>query len=292
MKLRSMTGFGGAEATNERISVKAELKSLNGKFLELNIRMPRSIQSKEIALRKDLTKKIERGSATLYLTIERNLQSDETALIDTDVAQKLHKEIELLQGKLNDKASNIVDRVLAFPGVINTDGADEIDEDDWKLIANTINTAFEAFEKFRTQEGESVKADLVQFIESIQNGIPKVEQFEGERINLLRERINTQLNNIIEEEKVDKDRFEQEMIYYLEKIDISEEKSRLAQHCKYFIDTLNKEPSGKKLGFIAQEIGREVNTLGSKASHVEIQQIVVGMKDSLEKIKEQVLNVL
>lgn len=292
MKLRSMTGFGGAEATNDRISVKAEIKSLNGKFLELNLRMPRSIQSKEIALRKDLTKKIERGSATLYLTIERNLQSSDAALIDTEVAQKLYGEIEQLQKQLGTTASNIVDRVLAFPGVINTDGADEIDDDDWKLITNTVNTAFIEFEKFRTQEGDAIKEELVGFVNGIKDGIPEVEKYEGERIVQLRERISNQLNTMLEEEKVDKDRFEQEMIYYLEKIDINEEKSRLAQHCKYFIDTINKEPSGKKLGFIAQEIGREVNTLGSKASHVTIQQIVVGMKDSLEKVKEQVLNVL
>lgn len=292
MKLRSMTGFGGAEAANDRISVKAEIKSLNGKFLELNLRMPRSIQNKEIALRKDLTKKIERGSATLYLTIERNLQSNDAALIDTEVAQKLYGEIELLQKQLGATASNIVDRVLAFPGVINTDSADEIDEDDWKLITNTIDAAFKEFEKFRTQEGDALREELAGFVNGIKDGIPEVEKYEGERITLLRERISNQLNTVLEEEKVDKDRFEQEMIYYLEKIDINEEKSRLAQHCKYFIDTINNEPSGKKLGFIAQEIGREVNTLGSKASHVEIQQIVVGMKDSLEKVKEQVLNVL
>lgn len=292
MKLRSMTGFGGAEGANDRISVKAEIKSLNGKFLELNLRMPRSIQNKEIALRKDLTKKIERGSATLYLTIERNLQSNDAALIDTEVAQKLYGEIELLQKQLGATSSNIVDRVLAFPGVINTDSADEIDEDDWKLITNTINAAFKEFEKFRTQEGDALREELAGFVNGIKDGIPEVEKYEGERITLLRERISNQLNTMLEEEKVDKDRFEQEMIYYLEKIDINEEKSRLAQHCKYFIDTINNEPSGKKLGFIAQEIGREVNTLGSKASHVEIQQIVVGMKDSLEKVKEQVLNVL
>lgn len=292
MKLRSMTGFGGAEATNDRINVKAEIKSLNGKFLELNLRMPRSVQSKEIALRKDLTKKIERGSATLYLTIERNLQSSEAALIDTEVAQKLFGEIEVLQKQLGAEASNIVDRVLAFPGVVNTDSADEITDEDWKLITATVDNAFTEFEKFRTQEGEAIKKELIGFVESIKNGIPEVEKYEGERITLLRERISNQLNTMLEDEKVDKDRFEQEMIYYLEKIDINEEKSRLAQHCKYFIDTINNEPSGKKLGFIAQEIGREVNTLGSKASHVEIQQIVVGMKDSLEKVKEQVLNVL
>jgi uncharacterized protein (TIGR00255 family) len=292
MKLRSMTGFGGAEATNDHISVKAEIKSLNGKFLELNIRMPRSIQNKEIALRKDLTKKIERGSATLYLTIERNLQSSDAALIDKEIAQKLYGEIELLQKQLGNTTSNILDRVLAFPGVINADGADEIDDDDWKLITNTVDTAFNEFEKFRTQEGDAIKEELVGFVNSIKEGIPEVEKYEGERITQLRERISNQLNTMLDEEKVDKDRFEQEMIYYLEKIDINEEKSRLAQHCKYFIDTINKEPSGKKLGFIAQEIGREVNTLGSKASHVEIQQIVVGMKDSLEKVKEQVLNVL
>ncbi len=292
MKLRSMTGFGGAEAANDRISVKAEIKSLNGKFLELNLRMPRSLQSKEIALRKDLTKKIERGSATLYLTIERNLQGDDAALIDTEVAQKLYKEVEQLQNELGAKADNIVNSVLAFPGVINTESVDEINEEDWKLITDTVNNAFLAFEKFREHEGNAIQQDLVKFINNINDSLPEVEKYEGERIAQVRERISSQIHTVLEEEKVDKDRFEQEMIYYIEKIDISEEKSRLAQHCKYFIETIDKEPSGKKLGFIAQEIGREVNTLGSKASHVAIQQIVVGMKDYLEKVKEQVLNVL
>lgn len=292
MKLRSMTGFGGAEAANERITVKAEIKSLNGKYLELNMRMPRNVQSKEIVLRKDLSKKIERGTATLYLTIERNLQSDEAALLDVEMAQKLYGEIEQLQKQLNSDSSNILDRVLAFPGIVNTEGTDELDDNDWKLIQDTINNAFNEFEKFRQHEGESIRVDLEKFVKSIANGLPEVEKYEGERITMLRERIGNQLNTMLDEEKVDKDRFEQEMIYYLEKIDVSEEKSRLSQHCKYFLDTLKKEPSGKKLGFIAQEIGREVNTLGSKASHVEIQQIVVGMKDSLEKVKEQVLNVL
>lgn len=292
MKLRSMTGFGSAEAANEHITVKAELKSLNGKFLELNLRLPRAVQNKEIPLRKDLTKMIERGTATLYLSIERNLQSDDTALIDREVAKKLFAEISLLQQELGAQSASIIDRVLAYPGVINNDNADELDEDDWKLVQNTVTKAFESFDTFRLHEGEALAADLSKFTENIKNGLPEIEKYEGARITLLRERITNQLNAIIEDEKIDKDRFEQEMIYYLEKMDISEEKSRLAQHCKYFTDTLTNEPNGKKLGFIAQEMGREINTIGSKAGHVAIQQLVVVMKDELEKIKEQVNNVL
>src|SRR5688572_29653033 len=146
MKLRSMTGFGSAEAGNDKIAVKAELKSLNGKFLELSLRLPRSVQNKEIKLRKDLGQKIERGSATLYLTIEQNLQSQSSRLIDFDLAQKLYVEIQSLETKLNAKSANITDRILAFPGVINTDDAEELDEDDWKLAEDTIDKAFEAFD--------------------------------------------------------------------------------------------------------------------------------------------------
>ena len=292
MKLRSMTGFGSAEAANDNISVKAELKSLNGKFLELNLRLPRSIQNKEIALRKELTKMIERGTATLYLSIERNLQSTNAAMIDCEVAKKLYAEIEQLQKELGGQSQSIIDRVLAFPGVINTENAEELTEDDFALVQSTIQQAFESFDAFRLHEGEALRADLAKFSDNINNGLPEIEKYEGARITLLRERITNQLNAMLDDEKIDKDRFEQEMIYYLEKIDISEEKSRLTQHCKYFIDTLNNEPNGKKLGFIAQEMGREINTIGSKASHVAIQQLVVVMKDELEKIKEQVNNVL
>lgn len=292
MKLRSMTGFGSAEAGNDKIMVKAELKSLNGKFLELGLRLPRSVQNKEIKLRKELGQKIERGSATLYLTIEQNIQSQASRLIDFDLAGKLFLEIQALEMKLNSKSTSITDRILAFPGVINTDEVEELDNDDWKLAEKAIEKAFEAFDEFRVHEGKSLKKELQGFVENILKCLPEIEKYEGERINTLREKIHVQLNASVEGEKIDKDRFEQEMIYYLEKIDFSEEKARLVQHCKYFEDTLRNEPSGKKLGFIAQEMGREINTLGAKAAHFNIQQLVIMMKDELEKIKEQVNNVL
>lgn len=292
MKLRSMTGFGSAEASNTRITVKAELKSLNGKFMDLNMRLPRNLQNKEIALRRELTKRIERGSATLFVNIERNTESAEATLLNTEMARKLFAEIQQLQQSIGTASGNILDRVLAFPGVINADEVDELEEEDWQLVEATVFKAFDAFDAFRMDEGASLKAELKQMVENIQAALPGVEQYEGERINTLRERIRTQLNNTVGEESVDKDRFEQEMIYYLEKIDFSEEKSRLIQHCKYFTDTLEKEPNGKKLGFISQEMGREINTLGAKAAHFHIQQQVVIMKDELEKIKEQVNNVL
>ncbi|MGV3597303.1 MAG: YicC/YloC family endoribonuclease [Bacteroidota bacterium] len=292
MKLRSMTGFGSAEAANNRIAVKAELKSLNGKFMDLNLRMPRNVQNKEIALRRELSKRIERGTATLFLNIERNVTGADAPLVDGEMAKKLFGEIEQLQKTLNYQSGNILDRVLAFPGVINTDDTEELDEDDWKLVETTIDQAFDAFDAFRLQEGDALKQDLQKFVENIQNCLPEIEKFEGERITALRDRIYNQLQATLDDEKLDKDRFEQEMIYYLEKIDFSEEKSRLIQHCRYFTDTLAKEPGGKKLGFIAQEMGREINTLGAKASHFNIQQLVVVMKDELEKIKEQVNNVL
>jgi uncharacterized protein (TIGR00255 family) len=291
-KLRSMTGFGSAEAANERIAVKAELKSLNGKFLELSLRMPRSMQNKEIGLRRELSKRIERGTATLYITVERNLDSVDSPLIDNAMAKKLFAEIQQLEGALGYKSGNILDKVLSFQGVMNADDVEELTEDDWKLTEATIFKAFDAFDEFRVHEGEALRADLQKFVEGIQNGLPEIEKYEGDRITALRERVTNQLTALREDEKIDKDRFEQEMIYYLEKIDFSEEKSRLIQHCKYFVDTLTNEPNGKKLGFISQEMGREINTLGAKASHFNIQQLVVSMKDELEKIKEQVNNVL
>jgi len=292
MKLRSMTGFGSAEASNARISVKAELKSLNGKFMDLNMRLPRNLQNKEIALRRELTKRIERGSATLFINIERNTESAEANLLNVEMARKLFAEIQQLQQSVGAESGNILDRVLAFPGVINADEVEELEDEDWQLVEATVYKAFDAFDAFRADEGASLKGELKQMVENIQAALPGVEQYEGERINTLRERIRTQLNNTVGEDSVDKDRFEQEMIYYLEKIDFSEEKSRLIQHCKYFTDTLEKEPNGKKLGFISQEMGREINTLGAKAAHFHIQQQVVIMKDELEKIKEQVNNVL
>lgn len=292
MNLRSMTGFGSAEATNSRIAVKAELKSLNGKFMELSLRLPRSLQNKEILIRRKLAAKIERGSATLYLSVERNEEESTQPLIDAALAQKLKTEIQQLETQLNLPATNVLGSILSFPGIINTEDTEELDEADWALVQDTIDKAFDEFDKFRLHEGAALKNDLQKFTEAIQTTLPEIEKYEGERIANLRERINNQLTASIDEEKIDKDRFEQEMIYYLEKIDVSEEKSRLLQHCKYFTETLNKEPGGKKLGFIAQEMGREINTLGSKAAHFNIQQLVVNMKDELEKIKEQVNNVL
>lgn len=292
MNLRSMTGFGSAEATNSRIAVKAELKSLNGKFMELSLRLPRNLQNKEILIRRKLAAKIERGSATLYLSVERNEQESTLPLIDGVLAQKLLAEIQQLETQTNLHSSNILDKVLSFPGIINTDDTEELDEADWALVQETIDKAFDEFDKFRLHEGAALKSDLQKFTDTIQTTLPEIEKYEAERITNLRERINNQLTATVEGEKIDKDRFEQEMIYYLEKIDVSEEKSRLLQHCKYFTETLNKEPGGKKLGFISQEMGREINTLGSKAAHFNIQQLVVNMKDELEKIKEQVNNVL
>lgn len=285
-----MTGYGQAEIDTERYSVKAEFKSLNNKFLELNLRMPKVWQSKDHEVRKECTRLVERGSCQVNINVQFKRAEDKVMPVNKDVAAYYLKELsEVCEGAGIDRqllSSSLLQMPNLFQPIEDTN-----QEEDLKVLMDVVNKAFIEFEKFRIQEGEMLSSEIERMTKTIVQLVKEVELIEPERMQTIRGRIEGEISQL-KEENIDKNRFEQELIYYIEKLDISEEKARLIQHCNYFLDTMRTKSAGKKLGFIAQEMGREINTIGSKANHFKIQQRVVEMKDELEKIKEQINNIL
>ncbi len=292
MAIRSMTGFGSASGENDFISVKAEVKALNGKFLELNARLPKSYQSKELELRKLLQSKMERGTVQVFFNIENNSVNTGQYKINKELARFYYDEITELGFELGANVNEALMRIMEFPDVLSVVEEDERLEENWNLIYATCESAIDNLKQFREEEGMALGKAMEQCVLIIRNQVDKVISLEPQRLDTIRERIATNLEEFIGIENIDRNRFEQELIYFLEKMDIAEEKTRLLQHCQFFLDNLYKDSGGKKLGFIAQEMGREINTMGAKAYHFGIQQAVVTMKEELEKIKEQVLNIL
>ncbi len=288
--LRSMTGFGLAEIDTEKFTVKLEIKSLNSKFLEMNMRMPRQWQHKELELRKELTKLIERGTVQVNLNISYKLIQDKITPINQEVVSYYLAEVKKMSEASGWPAEQLLNNVFTLPNIIQPNEETPAEED-WKQIMNAAHLAFKQFDEFRLQEGNMLASELRKMCLLIRNKMEELTPFEEERINTVKERILRDLQTL-NQEQLDKNRFEQELIYYIEKLDISEEKTRLAQHCDYFAETIESASTGKKLGFIAQEMGREINTIGSKSNHHIMQRRVVEMKDELEKIKEQINNVL
>lgn len=285
-----MTGFGMAETDTGRFNVKVEIKSLNSKFIDLNLRMPRQWQHKELELRRDLGKWIERGTAQVSINVQYKQVEDKVNPINKEVALYYFNELKQLEKESGWKAENMLNNLFLIPNVLNV--SDETpSEEDWQNIYQTVKLAYDDFEKFRMKEGDMLAEELIKMNHNILTCLDAITPFEEERIAAVKEKLWKELSNL-QSDLVDKNRFEQEIIYYLEKLDISEEKSRLKQHCGYFEETLRGASNGKKLGFIAQEMGREINTIGSKSNHPLMQRKVVEMKDELEKIKEQINNVL
>jgi len=290
--IKSMTGFGKntVEVRNNVITI--EIRTLNSKQLDLNLRSPINYKENELEARNLISNYLKRGKIDVNINIEH--KSAETApVINTELAQHFYKELESLSQKLNITTSaNYLEMIMKMPDVLATQ-QEEIDPEEWKLIIDGLNKACKSVDNFRIQEGKLIEEEFISRIKTIVDLLSKVTPFENERANKIKERIQTNLNNLTLENEPDQNRLEQEMIYYIEKLDISEEKSRLKKHCDYFIETLkDKDAQGKKLGFISQEIGREINTLGAKANDVNIQKLVVLMKDELEKVKEQLFNIL
>ena len=282
----SMTGFGRSEGVFEGKKITIDLKSLNSKSFDLNTKVPSRYREKEFDIRKILTDRIGRGKVDCYINME-NLE------LNTDV--KINKElvkcyVEELRGVADDAPDfEYLKMAIRFPDALST-RSEALEENEWFFLVGLLENAIVKFDEFRNTEGKTLKRELTKNLNSIEENLQKVIPFEETRITAVRERYQ----NILKEfENVDETRFYQELAYYTEKLDISEEKVRLTQHLKYYEEVMNKEHfNGKKLGFIIQEIGREINTLGSKANHAEIQKLVVMMKDDLEKMKEQTLNVL
>ena len=289
--VHSMTGYGKAAVELPHKKLTIEIRSLNSKQFDLFTRIPMIYREKEIGLRNDLSKKLERGKIDLSFTVE-HISKDVSASIDHTLLKQYHQEIKALAQEMYlEEPKDWFQTLLRMPDVMKQD-IEELDDEEWALIEKTIEKAVNELIGFRVQEGEMLKNLLVEKTANIRQLLQDVESYESERIEKVKSRIYDGLATL-ENKEYDTNRFEQEMIYYIEKLDVNEEKSRLTHHLDYFIETLNDQKSqGKKLGFIAQEMGREINTLGSKSNHSDIQRIVVQMKDELEQIKEQILNVL
>lgn len=289
--IQSMTGFGKYTIELPEKKINIELKSLNSKQLDLSIKAPSYYRNREIELRSLLSKKVNRGKMELSIFVE-SLSTEQKTTINQPLALQYAEELKTLASAIGQPDSSLLGHVLKMPEVLQSEKA-EITEEEWETLLNGINHTINAFVDFRLAEGKKLLDDFKLRIGNILALLKQIESFEGERIEKVKERIKANLSANLESENIDHNRFEQELIYYLEKFDITEEKVRLKSHCDYFMETAKiKEPQGKKLGFITQEIGREINTIGSKSNHAEMQQLVVLMKDELEKIKEQSLNVL
>ncbi len=291
--IKSMTGYGIASFDSGNSKYTVEIKSLNSKFLELSLRLPKIFSEKEFQLRNDCSKQIERGKVNLSINVEQTGNTVKAAAgIDAELLKHYYGQLKAVSTELNEPANNLLQLALGLPEVVKYD-EETVSEEEWKVVDKTFQQAMIAFQQFRTDEGKVLEQDVKMRIGIILDNLKQVEVHEPNRVPVIRERLNQFLNDAIGREAVDQNRFEQELIYYIDKLDITEEKTRLRAHCDYFIETLkNDDANGKKLGFISQEIGREINTLGSKANDANIQKLVVGMKEELEKIKEQLLNVL
>lgn len=290
--IKSMTGFGKATGEVNQKKITVEVKSLNSKQADISVRMPSFYKEKELTLRSLINKNLQRGKIELNLYAE--LLGETSSLhLNQELFEKYYNEFDAAAKSVNpNHNSDIVGIISKLPDLMKSERS-ELDKDEWVGVLSIIENALTEINDFRQTEGKSLEDELTLRVNNISDLLVRVEQYEQERIETVKARIITNLKDVVDEKKIDKDRFEQELIYYIEKYDVTEEKIRLAQHCKYFMETMNSNISeGKKLGFICQEMGREINTLGSKANHVELQKIVVQMKDELEKIKEQILNIL
>lgn len=288
--LRSMTGFGKATGDFENKKTTVEIRSLNSKQFDLNLRMPGIYKEKEIDLRTLLSKAIERGRVDVFITTESLLEEAEYK-INSALARSYYKDVKSLAEQTGE-SSDILAIVMKMPDVLKNEKP-QLNDNEWHKLLETFNVAVTAFNQFRDDEGKSLNKEIESRVNSILNFLKQIESFDSSRIDQVKERIKKNLFEFIDKNAIDNNRFEQELIYYIEKLDITEEKVRLKTHCDYFLETMNASSSeGRKLSFITQEIGREINTIGSKANNAEIQKIVVQMKDELEKIKEQINNVL
>ncbi len=287
-----MTGYGKAECLLADKKLTIEIKSLNSKQLDTSTRLPSLYKEKELEIRHLIASELNRGKVECSFHYE--LSGDASpSIINEPVVKAYYQQLYKISGELGLMASlELLSTVMKLPDTIRTEKL-ELAEAEWLLVKEALQQALQSVDAFRKQEGASLDKDMRQRVEAIKAKLAKVGTYEEERIGLVRERIGKHMEELNLKESIDENRLEQELVYYIEKLDISEEKVRLANHCNYFLETLEDQGSaGKKLGFITQEMGREINTLGSKANHKELQILVVEMKDELERIKEQVLNVL
>lgn len=288
--LKSMTGFGKAIKEFPDKTVSVEIRSLNSKGVDLSLRLSSTYRDKEHEIKSDITKLLERGKIDLSVYVETKKQ-EAPVEINTELAKLYYSKLKELAKELNESESNLLTQVLKMPDVLKSERK-EPNENDWTEIKEVITEAITNLNNFRADEGKSIEKDFETRLNIIENCLEKIKDHDAARIQNIKDRIRKNLEDAVSSDKIDNNRFEQELIYYIEKLDINEEKVRLKTHLDYFMKTMKEPSGGRKLNFIAQEIGREVNTIGSKANDAEMQKLVVLMKDELEKIKEQTNNVL
>lgn len=288
--IKSMTGFGKATAELADKTITVEIRALNSKGADISLRLSSGLRNYELELRNELSKQLERGKIDLNIMVE-SATADAPVEINLALAKAYHSQLKKLAGELGEPLDNTIPHILKFPDVMKGERK-ETDEHEWKVIKACVYEAIAQLNAFRKTEGKSLQNDFENRLEKINTYLEEIKKMDLLRINSIKERIRNNLADVIGKENIDENRFEQELIYYIEKLDINEEKVRLKTHLDYFMETCGENSPGRKLNFISQEIGREINTIGSKANDAPMQKFVVLMKDELEKIKEQANNVL
>lgn len=293
--LRSMTGFGRSKGQQNGYTVSVELKSLNSKFLDAQVKLPKNFLDKELEIRGMLSKGLNRGKVSLSIDlISESADLDAAQQVNQSLFKAYYKEFEKLAVEVNAEKDDLFRLALHSPDVLVPQMIDEaLLKEQWGVIQTKLNEAMDSLDEFRSQEGASLEIELRSYIGNIEAFLTEVHGHDPDRVTVIRDRIRKHQQELLSADEFDENRFEQEMIYYIEKFDISEELVRLKNHLTYFIEVMGeKDSQGKKLGFISQEIGREINTIGSKANYAPVQKLVICMKDELEKIKEQLLNII
>jgi uncharacterized protein (TIGR00255 family) len=287
-----MTGYGQASKDFKDKKIIVEVRTLNGKSTDLRFRLPNNYKEKEITLRKIILDKAIRGKLDASITIE-NDAGEESFVLNKTLFKKYYTELKGIMDEENIAHGDLMQTIMRIPNVLMSKQA-ELDKEEWETVKSLTHSALDQLNVYRLTEGMAMSTDLSDNVKSIMHSLTQVDQYELERINTVKDRIKKNLEQFLSDEKTDSNRFEQELIYYLEKLDINEEKMRLKQHCDYFLEFLEEQSSskGKKLAFLSQEMGREINTLGAKAQDYNIQQLVISMKDDLERIKEMIANIV
>lgn len=288
----SMTGFGQGKENYSGKVLRVEIKSLNARSTEIRCKLPAAFRDREMDIRKKVLDALQRGKIDVTVSVD-GIADEENTFINADAFRKYYKELNTLRIELNIADGDILQSILRIPNVIGQN--DELADDEAFVVLNlAIDDAILSIKKFRVDEGEVLKADLIERVQNIESHLKSIEPLEAGRIDKIKDRLKKNMEDFASKLQVDHNRYEQEILYYIEKLDINEEKVRLSQHCIYFMDELETkdDQKGRKLSFIAQEIGREINTIGAKAQDSEMQQYVVMMKDELEKLKEQLANIL
>jgi uncharacterized protein (TIGR00255 family) len=285
-----MTGFGNAVAEFGSKTISVDIRSLNSKFFDLSLRLPSAYKDKDTELRSELSRELERGKIEVAISID-TAEPQRKTNINKKAVTGYYNELKALSEEMKLDTKDFLSIILRLPDSLNTD-QQVFDEEEWNLVKAVLAKAQLAFRSFRENEGKFMEQDLAKRIEAIETSLKQIDALDPGRIAALRKRMQDNLNEHFKSENIDKNRFEQELLFYIEKMDISEEKVRLRTHCDYFMQTMKEDSSGKKLAFISQEMGREINTLGAKANDAGIQKLVVQMKDELEKVKELMMNVL